>query len=68
MTLPSNRTALDQYKEHIPVLLDEVVDALNIKDNGVYVDGTFGRGGYSRAILDAANCHVYGIDRDPTAV
>lgn len=68
MIPPSNDTALNTYQEHIPVLLEEVIDALNIKDNGIYVDGTFGRGGYSRAILNAANCNVYGIDRDPTAV
>ncbi len=55
-------------QDHVPVLLDEVITALDIKDNGVYIDGTFGRGGYSRAILDAANCSVYGIDRDPDAV
>jgi len=53
---------------HIPVLLAEVVAALAPRDGGVYVDGTFGRGGYSRAILDAADCTVWGIDRDPEAI
>jgi 16S rRNA (cytosine1402-N4)-methyltransferase len=53
---------------HLPVLLREVVAALAPKDNGIYVDGTFGRGGYSRAILKAANTRVIGIDRDPEAV
>ncbi|HEU0118477.1 MAG TPA: 16S rRNA (cytosine(1402)-N(4))-methyltransferase RsmH [Alphaproteobacteria bacterium] len=53
---------------HIPVLLREVVDALAPRDNGIYVDGTFGRGGYSRAILTAAKTKVYGVDRDPEAV
>lgn len=53
---------------HAPVMLDEVLEALDIKDGGVYVDGTFGAGGYSRAILEAANCHVYAIDRDPSAL
>ena len=37
---------------HFSVLLDESIDGLNIKDNGIYIDATFGRGGHSRAILD----------------
>ena len=53
---------------HVPVMLDEVIDALALRDGGVYVDGTFGEGGYSRAILDAAATTVLGIDRDPRAV
>ncbi|MFC5355260.1 16S rRNA (cytosine(1402)-N(4))-methyltransferase RsmH [Azospirillum himalayense] len=53
---------------HISVLLNEVVDALSPRDGGVYVDGTFGAGGYSRAILDHAGCRVWGIDRDPEAI
>ncbi|MGE5546142.1 MAG: 16S rRNA (cytosine(1402)-N(4))-methyltransferase RsmH [Solirubrobacterales bacterium] len=53
---------------HIPVLLDEVVDALAPKDGGVYVDGTFGAGGYSMAVLGRAACTVIAIDRDPSAV
>ncbi len=53
---------------HNPVMLYEVVEALKPKDDGVYVDGTFGRGGYTRAILDAAKTKVYGIDRDPEAI
>jgi len=51
---------------HNPVMLDEMIDWLAPKDNGVYVDGTFGAGGYSRAILNAADCRVYAIDRDPS--
>ncbi|MDE1147355.1 MAG: 16S rRNA (cytosine(1402)-N(4))-methyltransferase RsmH [Azospirillaceae bacterium] len=53
---------------HIPVLLAEVLDALAVRDGGVYVDGTFGAGGYTRAILEAADCQVVGIDRDPAAI
>ncbi|MFT0861921.1 16S rRNA (cytosine(1402)-N(4))-methyltransferase RsmH [Ancylobacter sp. G4_0304] len=53
---------------HLPVLLAEVVEALAPKEGGVYVDGTFGAGGYTRAILNAANCRVIAIDRDPSAV
>ena len=39
---------------HISVLLDEIVSALCIKEGGVYLDGTFGAGGYARALLEAA--------------
>lgn len=53
---------------HIPVLLNEVVENIAPKDGGVYVDGTFGAGGYTRAVLDAADCTVYAIDRDPDAI
>ncbi|WP_308909337.1 16S rRNA (cytosine(1402)-N(4))-methyltransferase RsmH [Pseudokordiimonas caeni] len=53
---------------HIPVMLDEVVVAVAPEAGDVIVDGTFGAGGYSRAILEAADCRVYGIDRDPDAV
>ncbi len=52
---------------HSPVMLDEVVAALNPRDGAIYVDGTFGGGGYSRALLEAAQCRVWGIDRDPDA-
>lgn len=53
---------------HTPVLLDEVLEALAPRDGGIYVDGTFGAGGYSRALLDAADCRVWGLDRDPAAI
>jgi len=53
---------------HIPVLLNEVLTALAPRDGGVYVDGTFGNGGYSRGILEAADCTVWGIDRDPNVI
>jgi 16S rRNA (cytosine1402-N4)-methyltransferase len=53
---------------HIPVLLDAVLAALSPRDDAVYVDATFGSGGYSEAILGAARCRVFGIDRDPDAV
>lgn len=54
-------------EKHIPVLLDDVVDVLAPRDGAVYVDATFGAGGYSRALLEAADCTVWGIDRDPDA-
>ena len=53
---------------HTPVMLGEVLGGLLPKDGGIYVDGTFGNGGYSRAVLNAASCTVYGIDRDPAVV
>ena len=53
---------------HIPVMVREVLEALAPREGGTYVDGTFGFGGYARAILEAAACRVFGIDRDPAAV
>lgn len=53
---------------HISVLRDEAVGMLEARAGGVYLDGTFGGGGYTKAILDAADCRVVGIDRDPAAV
>ncbi|MCW5745925.1 MAG: 16S rRNA (cytosine(1402)-N(4))-methyltransferase RsmH [Alphaproteobacteria bacterium] len=53
---------------HVPVLCAEVVRFIDPRAGGIYVDGTFGAGGYSRALLDAADCRVFGIDRDPDAV
>ncbi len=53
---------------HLPVMAAEVVAALQPRAGAVYVDGTFGGGGYSRAILAAAQCKVWGIDRDPDAI
>src|SRR4051812_18354541 len=53
---------------HIPVLGAEAVAMLKPRDGGIYVDATFGAGGYSRAILDTADTRVIGIDRDRTAI
>jgi len=52
---------------HYPVMLPEILSALRPVDGEVYVDGTFGGGGYSSAILEEANCTVIAIDRDPQA-
>lgn len=53
---------------HTPVLLKEVLDALEPCDGETYVDGTFGGGGYAAAILNVADCKVFAIDRDPDAI
>ena len=55
---------------HIPALLNECIDGLNIKPNGVYVDVTFGGGGHSRAIMENLdkNGHLYGFDQDQDAI
>jgi 16S rRNA (cytosine1402-N4)-methyltransferase len=53
---------------HAPVMLAEVLTALQVKAGDVIVDGTFGGGGYTRAILESADCKVIGLDRDPDAV
>lgn len=53
---------------HLPVLLDEVIDALALRAGDLYVDGTFGAGGYTRAALARGIAHAYGFDRDPTAI
>jgi 16S rRNA (cytosine1402-N4)-methyltransferase len=53
---------------HVPVLVRQAVDLLNVRSGGIYVDGTFGAGGYSAAILATANASVVAIDRDQNAV
>ena len=57
-------------EEHIPVLLREVVHSLIQADSGVYVDGTYGRGGHCRSMLArlAPDAKMIGLDRDPEAV
>lgn len=54
--------------EHIPVLLNEVLNFLAPSDGKVYFDGTFGGGGYSRAILEKADCSVIACDRDELVI
>ncbi|ATA26699.1 16S rRNA (cytosine(1402)-N(4))-methyltransferase [Brenneria goodwinii] len=59
----------ENYK-HTTVLLDEAVNGLNIRSNGIYIDGTFGRGGHSRLILSqlGPEGRLLAIDRDPQAI
>lgn len=60
---------LKNYK-HATVLLDEAVNGLNIRSNGIYIDGTFGCGGHSRLILSQLGTkgRLLAIDRDPQAI
>lgn len=58
----------DSGAAHVPVLLAQVLAHLDPRDDGVYVDGTFGAGGYSSGILSAAATRVVAIDRDPHAI
>lgn len=53
-------------QKHIPVMLQEVLTALKPQKGEVYVDATFGNGGYTKAILENADCKVIALDRDPT--
>lgn len=55
---------------HIPALLSDAIEGLNIRNNGIYIDATFGGGGHSRAILRelAADGHLYGFDQDIDAL
>lgn len=53
---------------HIPAMLKETINGLNIKPDGVYVDVTFGGGGHSRAILEAGSGHLYSFDQDKDAL
>jgi 16S rRNA (cytosine1402-N4)-methyltransferase len=55
--------------EHLPIMLHEVIEALDIKKDGLYVDGTFGRGGHSRAILEKLSTgHLIVFDQDERAI
>ena len=55
---------------HQTVLLEEAVSALKVKPSGIYIDGTFGRGGHSRAILErlGQSGRLLALDRDPSAI
>jgi len=53
---------------HDPVLLDETLTAIDPVDGSICIDATFGYGGLAQSILDAADCALWGIDRDPHAI
>ena len=59
---------MQSKKEHISVMLNEVLNYLKPKNGDVILDGTFGAGGYTRAILESCNCKVIGTDRDETVL
>lgn len=65
--MSASALAPSQSAPHIPVLLDDVMTALAIRPGETHVDGTYGAGGYSRAMA-AAGAHVIAIDRDPDAI
>jgi 16S rRNA (cytosine1402-N4)-methyltransferase len=61
-------TAHSQATPHTPVMIEPVLAALELRSGDVVVDATYGRGGYAKRFLDAADCRVIGLDRDPEAV
>jgi len=70
VSLSAHNIPESRFSQHIPVLLEEAVDALAIKPAGVYVDGTFGRGGHSRKILSLLGDtgRLIALDRDLSAI
>ena len=54
------------FAKHFPVMLQEVLESISPRGGELYVDATFGNGGYSEAILSSANCKVIALDRDPS--
>src|SRR5437879_6389917 len=65
---PRSRRMNPSAPRHIPVLGRQAIEMLGPHDGGVYLDATFGAGGYSRAILETAGTRIIGIDRDRTAI
>jgi 16S rRNA (cytosine1402-N4)-methyltransferase len=68
MTAGSGGNAAGGRARHVPVLVRAALEQLHVHDGGVYLDGTFGAGGYTQAILAAAEARVIGIDRDQSAI
>ncbi|MDP3371833.1 MAG: 16S rRNA (cytosine(1402)-N(4))-methyltransferase RsmH [Candidatus Paracaedibacteraceae bacterium] len=56
------------FSGHVPVLLQPMIATLAPQTSGIYLDGTFGGGGYTRAILESTICIVHALDRDPDAI
>ncbi len=65
---PAGAEIRDVRSRHIPVLLSQVLETLQPGNGERFIDGTFGAGGYTRAILEAADCQVLALDRDPCAI
>lgn len=68
MSVGGEARELEAVEGHVPVLLHEAIESLRVTPGGRYVDGTFGGGGYSRAILATAGTAVVAFDRDPAAI
>ena len=64
--LEKNKRHITSSAPHCSVLLNEVLEYIALKDKGQYLDCTFGAGGYTKAILQSANCSVTALDQDPT--
>ncbi len=64
----SDQGAAGEPARHVPVLREAVLAALGVAPRGVYLDGTFGAGGYTRALLAAPGTRVLALDRDPSAI
>ena len=56
----------EETQKHTPVLLNEVINAINPQSGKLYFDATFGWGGYSEKLLDTCACKVIAIDQDPS--
>jgi len=57
---------MENNQFHIPVMLNEVIEHIAPKDGAIYIDCTFGAGGYSKRILSSCNCKLLAIDQDPS--
>jgi 16S rRNA (cytosine1402-N4)-methyltransferase len=68
MTSSDSKAVAGGLARHIPVLARQAIAWLGVRDTGIYVDATFGVGGYSRAILATPGARVIAIDRDPSAI
>ena len=66
--IPVDTSQMQDESRHVPVMLDEVLAHLAPVPGGVYVDGTFGAGGYTQGILQKSDVRVFAIDRDPAAI
>jgi 16S rRNA (cytosine1402-N4)-methyltransferase len=68
MTSGGSKAVAGGPARHVPVLARQVIDWLGVHNGGLYIDATFGAGGYTRAILETPGARVIGIDRDQSAI